>query len=52
MSLNNRFQQVEISAIQFMSFNEIKTHIRPYNTEKIKVLESLINSLKFIYKIN
>tara|TARA_R110002074_G_scaffold289297_3_gene461119 strand:+ start:326 stop:1138 length:813 start_codon:yes stop_codon:yes gene_type:complete len=48
---NNNFQQAEISDIRFMSFNEIKEHIRPYDSEKLNVLESLINSLKFIYKI-
>ena len=49
LSLDNDFQKVEISAIKLMVFNEIETHIRPYNPEKIQVLESLINSLKFIY---
>ena len=48
---NNQSQLAEISDVKFMSFNEIKEHIRPYNTEKLNVLESLINSLKFIYNI-
>ena len=48
---NNQFQLAEISDVKFMSFNEIKDHIRPYNGEKLNVLESLINSLKFIYNI-
>jgi 8-oxo-dGTP pyrophosphatase MutT (NUDIX family) len=49
LSLDNDFQKVEISAIKLMGFNKIKKLIRPYNPEKIQVLESLINSLKFIY---
>tara|TARA_Y100000590_G_C15568848_1_gene957748 strand:+ start:101 stop:910 length:810 start_codon:yes stop_codon:yes gene_type:complete len=48
---NNKFQKAEISDIKFMSFNEIEKHIRPYDSEKLNVLESLINSLKFVYNI-
>tara|TARA_B100001248_G_C27389930_1_gene461789 strand:- start:1553 stop:2365 length:813 start_codon:yes stop_codon:yes gene_type:complete len=51
MSLDNKFQKIEISAIRLMLYDEVKSYIRPYNTEKINVLESLINSLKFIYNI-
>lgn len=48
LQILNKFQKAEISCIKFMSLKEIKQIIRPYNKEKIKVIESLINSLKFL----
>lgn len=48
LTIKNSFQKTEISDIKFLSFEEMKLHIRPYHKEKIKVIESLINSLKFL----
>ena len=51
LTIENESQNVEISDIQLLSYNEIKNKLRPYESNKLSVLNSLIESLKFINNI-
>ena len=48
ISEDNIFQQTEISSIKLMDYDEIITKIRPYNKEKINVIESVIDVLNYL----
>jgi len=45
-------QVSEVSKISWLSYEEAKNKIRPYNIEKLKVLEKINNILKMIYNEN
>ena len=48
LSEDNIFQKTELSSIQLMSYEDVVKNIRPYNKEKIAVLESVIDTLKYL----
>lgn len=52
VSKENIFQQTEISSIKLMNYKNIRKKIRPYNSEKIKVIESIIESLNYCNEHN
>lgn len=52
ISSGNMYQQTEISSIQLLDYKHIVKKIRPYHNEKIKVLESVIESLQYLTEHN
>ena len=52
VSNENMYQQTEISSIKLLDYKHIVKKIRPYHNEKIKVLESVIESLQYLTEHN
>ena len=52
VSIENMHQQTEISSIKLLDYKHIVKKIRPYHNEKIKVLESVIESLQYLTEHN
>ena len=48
VSQDNKFQQTEISDIKWFTYEEAMNAIRPYSTEKRKILTIVFNSLKYL----
>lgn len=52
LSCKNKNQLLEISDIKLMILDEIKQNIRPYEINKIEIINSVVETLKFLKYIN
>ena len=43
----NRHQKIEISKIQWMNYNLLKTKIRSYNEKRLRIVKNVLNTIKY-----
>ena len=47
LTIKNKHQRIEISKIDWMNYELLKKKIRPYNTKRLKIIKSVLNTIKY-----